>query len=515
MKIKLFFLIVVEQVWFAPVYGKSNKTVTLFPAVQAVNVNPDTYLRLTFPDKPKLGQNGKIRIYDAISDKLIDSLDLRIPAGPTVSRTYGPECTYTKVPYDYARNKMATNRDTSPGTPSGTAEPTPTDYQLNIIGGFTDAFHFHPVIIKDNTATVYLHNNMLEYGRTYYVTIDDGVLSSSQSHFSGFGKKDRYWSFTTKATAPSEKDTLVVDASGRADFTTIQGALDYIPDFSVQPYVILIKAGDYEEIIYARNKTNVKIQGEGMGKTKIHYANNEVFNPHPLTVKTNEWPGTFPSRRATFMLDNCHHIVLENMTIATDLEGQAEGLLLNGECIALYNVHIIGSGDALQANGTVYMEECELDGGGDTILGRGSLFAYKSNFRNSGGAFTWVRNTAGYHGDVFVECTFSTNNKSMADFGRTKTNHGSSYPDAELVFINCKTKNIIPEGWSTIGEKTARMYEYQTRDIETGRLVETSKRHPYSRQLKDGKDDALIHCYQIPAFVLRGWHPERNIPSAD
>lgn len=81
-------------------------------------------------------------------------------------------------------------------------------------------------------------------------------------------------------------------------------------------------------------------------------------------------------------------------------------MLINGERIALYRVHIIGSGDALQANGTIYMESCELDGGGDTILGRGSLFAYKSNFRNGGGPFSWVRNTAGNHGNVFVECTF-------------------------------------------------------------------------------------------------------------
>ena len=25
---------------------------------------------------------------------------------------------------------------------------------------------------------------------------------------------------------------------------------------------------------------------------------NEAFNPHPPNVATNEWPGTFPSRRA-------------------------------------------------------------------------------------------------------------------------------------------------------------------------------------------------------------------------
>mgnify|MGYP002244744097 FL=1 len=102
------------------------------------------------------------------------------------------------------------------------------------------------------------------------------------------------------------------------------------------------------------------------------------------------------------------------------------------------------------------MESCELDGGGDTILGRGSLFAYKSNFRNGGGPFSWVRNTAGNHGNVFVECTFSTEDGKQADYGRTKSNHGSAYPDAEFVLIDCKVKNIIPEGWSSIGAKTAK-----------------------------------------------------------
>ena len=228
-------------------------------------------------------------------------------------------------------------------------------------------------------------------------------------------------------------------------------------------------------------------------------------------VKTNEWPGTFPSRRAAFMLDNCHDITLEDITIATTLKGQAEGLLLNGERIALYRVHVIGSGDALQANGTIYMEACQIDGDGDTILGRGSLFAYRCDLRNSGGPFSWVRNTAGNHGDVFVECTFSCPDGHMGDYGRTKTNHGSSYPDAEFVVIDCRVKNIIPEGWSSIGERTARMYEHNTRDLDTGKPVDVSRRHPYSRQLDAVRDAALLRNYRNPAFVLKGWQPQSQL----
>lgn len=478
-----------------------------FPVKGAVGVNVDTRLVLTFADVPVVGNSGMVRVFDAASGLLVDSLDLGIPAGPTEGRTYGAECDYTKIPYNYARSRMATNRDTRPGMPSGTAEANSPEYQLNIIGGFTDAFHFHPIIVRGKKATIYLHNNMLEYGHTYYVTVDKGVITLPKGNFKGVSKADG-WTFTVKSAPPSATaDTLVVDSSGRGDFSTIQGALDFVPDFSARKTVIKVMPGDYEEIVYARNKSNLVIQGSGMDCTKAHYANNEVFNPHPLTVKTNEWPGTFPSRRAPFMLDNCADIVLKDITVATDLVGQAEGLLLHGERIALYRVHIIGSGDALQANGTIYMEQCELDGGGDTILGRGSLFAYRSNFRNDGGAFSWVRNTAGNHGDVFVECTFSTNNGRKADFGRTKANHGTTYPHAEFVLIDCRVKDIIPEGWSVIGEKTATLLEYNTRDMTTGEPVDVSKRHPYSRQLDSKKDAHLIDSYRKPAFVLKGWTP--------
>ena len=174
----------------------------------------------------------------------------------------------------------------------------------------------------------------------------------------------------------------------------------------------------------------------------------------------------------------------------------------------MYNVRIIGSGDALQANGTIYMQDSELIGDGDTILGRGSLFAYHSSFYNHGGPFSWVRNVSPAHGDVFVECHFEGLPDKPADYGRTNVNHGTSYPDAEFVVINCTTRHFNPAGWSRIGFKSAKMLEYQTRDADSGKLVDTSKRHEWSRQLDPVKDKQTIANYSDPAFVLNGWKPE-------
>ena len=480
--------------------------VLLFPGKGAEGVNVDTHLILAFDEPPILGTAGWIRIFETETGKCVDSLDLSVPAGPTESRTYAPDIDYAKVPYDYSRDVVPTNRNTVPGTPSGTAEPTLPEYQLTIIGGFTDAFHFHPVIVHGNTATIYPHNNVLEYGRKYRVTIDEGVLSLPSGRFRGV----REWTFTTRADVPSLKDTLIVDASGKGDFSTLQGALDLVPDFSPDPVVIKVLPGDYEEIVYVRNKAHVTVIGSGADVTRVHYANNEVFNPHPMTVKTNERAGTFPQRRAAVAFDHCSDIVLRDITFATDLMGQAEGLFLNGERIALYGVHVIGDGDALQANGTVYMEGCEVDGGGDTILGRGSLFAWRCAFRNRGGPFTWVRNFKPDHGDVFVECTFESVTDYPADYGRSKFNHGSVYPDAEMVVIDCKTRNFNPLGWSELGEPTVVMLEFNTRDMDTGEPVDVSGRHRFSRQLSLPGDARLLEAYRDPAFVLGGWSPEES-----
>lgn len=476
---------------------------TLSPAKGAKDVNVDTHLSLTFNEAPSLGNSGMIRIFDVKTGECVDSLDLSVPAGPTQSRTYAPDIDYTKVPYDYSRTTVPTNRNTVPGTPSGTAEPTPPEYQLNIIGGFTDAFHFHPVIVRGSKATIYPHNNVLEYGRKYRVTVDGGVFTVPGSPFDGL--KD--WTFTTARKEPSLSDTLVVDASGKGDFSTLQGALDFVPDYYGSPVVIKVMPGDYEEIVYVRNKSGITVIGSGKDATRVHYANNEVFNPHPMTVKTNERAGTFPQRRAAVAFDHCEDLVLRDITFATDLKGQAEGLFLNGERIALYGVRIIGDGDALQSNGTVYMEDCELIGGGDTILGRGSLFAYRCSFRNEGGPFTWVRNFKPAHGDVFVECTFESTSPYPADYGRSVFNHGSSYTDAEMVVIDCKTRNFNPLGWSALGEPTVTMLEFNTRDMDSGEPVDVSGRHPYSRQLSLPADAGTIASYRDPSFVLNGWNP--------
>jgi pectinesterase len=481
----------------------------LFPANRSTGVNPDVQLKLTFSQTPVIGRAGKVRIYDAANDRLVDTLDLSVPPGPTERATGAAlSAPYLATPYNYERSTVPTNANTKPGTPSAGAEPTPNTYQLTIIGGFTDGFHFYPIIVSGNTATIQLHHNLLEYGKSYYVSVDDGVLRVPG--FKGITDKQS-WRFATKTKAPrTNTEQITVSADGKGDFNTVQGAIDFVPGHGKKRVTIVVRNGVYQEIVYFRNKDNVTLLGEDREKTVVRYANNEVFNPHPVNIRTNELPGTFPSRRAAFAADNSNDIHIVNMTLQTTAFGQAEGLLITGRRNILSNVHVIGSGDALQVNGPTYITDSIIEGAGDTILGRGPAFFERCTLR-SRGAFMWIRNASANHGNVFKSCTF-IGTAEPTILARSPKNGASTYPFAEAVLLNSTLSGILAEGWGAADEGgKVRFWEYNSRNPD-GSPVDVSKRAPRSRQLDQKSDAKLISDYSRPAFVLDGWQPQLPKP---
>jgi pectin methylesterase-like acyl-CoA thioesterase len=226
-----------------------------------------------------------------------------------------------------------------------------------------------------------------------------------------------------------------------------------------------------------------------------------VFNPHPADIKTNEVRGKFPSRHAAFAADNCSDLTLRNLTIRTDGKGQAEGLLVNGERNYFENVHIIGDGDALQANGSCYWQNCRIDGGGDTILGRGPSFFNHCTI-TSYGAFMWIRNTEENHGNIFVDCHFKGLSQ-YAELGRLLDNKGKNYPHAECVLLNCTLESIPAAGWGVIDDsaKTATILEFNSHDA-AGKPIDTTKRNPLMQQLDPIRDAELIGNYSNSRWVL-------------
>lgn len=476
----------------------------LFPINGASNVNPDTHLVLTFSSPPRIGSTGLIRVYDAADNTLIDTLDLRVPPSPRPDGRLGGAT-------EAERQALG-------------ASTRMEDYQVNRIGGLD--FHFFPIIVRGNAATIYLHNNRLRYGHRYVVTMDAAVLQTDDAGFQGFSA-ERRWSFRTKSVPPRPSATrVVVAADGSGDFNTLQGALDFAPVAPRGPITIFIRDGRYEELVYAAGKSNLILRGEDRERVLVTYPNNSAFNPPP---------GGGPSRRPAFAIQDGADIQLSNFTITNSFYGQAEALLVRGQRIVLDHMTLNGSGDAFTTYGSIYMVNSKLVGDGDTILGYAALFCLRCEIQSIG-PFSWTRTPAGSHGNVFVDSTFihrdrdlpwtstapatttaTTVQRPQATLARLPRNSSPTatavnFPNAEMVLINTRTSGVPPEGWGPVEDRATfdwsnvRFMEFNTMDMD-GRPIDLSKRHPIARVLHQPQDASLIRDYSNPAFVLGGWTP--------
>jgi len=438
-------------------------TVQRWPAQGATRVNPDTHIVLTFPAPPAVGTSGQIRVYDSATRALVDTLDLAVP---------------------------------------------PKE-QLAVIGGFTEGFHFYPVLVRDRTATITLHPHVLTYGKRYEIEIDPGAIVADG--FQGIGAANR-WTFTTRAAPPPARQRVVVAADGTGDFNTLQGAIDAVPDSPAGRVTIFIRRGRYEEIVYLRHKANLTFEGEDRAGVVIGYANNELFNGPPTGVPTNEKPGTFPYRRAAFAVDRSTAIHVTNLTIAnfTPRGGsQAEALLLSGGQHIVSRVTLTGHQDTLQVNDAAYIEDSDIEGDTDFLWGRGPAYFTRTTLRqlSATSPFMWVRSTSASHGFVFVGCRFET--PAVASGAPLLARNTANYPNSEVVLIDSRIGAIDPAAWSLAGDTSQQHYwEFNSRNLD-GTPVDVTRRHPASRQLDAIRDAATITQYRDPAWVL-GWKPQRR-----
>jgi pectinesterase len=481
------------------VRAASTELLTLFPAFKASKINPDTHLVLTFSNPPTVGATGLIRIFDASDNTLVDTLDLSVPPSPRPSGRAPP--------------RVAGDVNSGP-SPANSSDKT--QYQTNVIGGLD--FHFFPIIVNGNVATIYPHNNVLKYGRTYVVRMDPGVLKTSSGDVAGFNDSD--WTFTTKsAPPPANTQRVVVAADGSGDFNTVQGAIDFLPPSPAKRVTIFIKNGRYEEIVFMRDKSNVTFRGENRDKVQVGYRNNSAFNPSK--------PG--PSRRPAFSIVNANDVQFSNFTINNYFIGQAEALLIRGERVVVDRMILNGSGDAMTTYGSIYMRDSKLTGHGDTILAYAALYCLRCEVQSIG-PITWTRTPKGSHGNVFIDSiligvdkplpwtvtqTNPEGQKSKSVFARLPRNgpgtSAPNFPHAEMVLINTKTQGVPPEGWGPIEEapgfdsSNVRFMEHNTMDIN-GRPIDLSQRHRIAKILTQPNDAKTIADYSNPVFVL-GWKP--------
>jgi len=461
----------------------------LFPAAGAVNVPPDVPLRLSFDAPPKLGAAGKIQVFDAVTDALVDAVDVSAPVG-------------TKS-----------------------------------IGGLSD-YKYYPVLVVGNDALVTLKSGALAYGKSYYVTAAPGIVQCGADGSAGI-EGPKAWKFSTQAAAPAAGAAkLSVAADGTGDFCTVQGALDFIPDGNTTPTTIFVRKGTYTEIVFFFNKHALTLLGEDRTGTVIGYPNNAAFNGaggNPFAGNSPDPSASDPKtggaiyRRGAFTVQHANDLTIANLTLRnTTPQGgsQAEAIIVNGTTTAhaiFKDVDFYSFQDTVQINGQAYLSNCHFEGDVDFMWGTGPSFFEHCTARSlrSGAFYTQIRNPGTNHGFVYVRCTFDGAPGIAGNFlSRVPV---ARFPHSEVVLIDCVLTGAVgPVAWQLQGVPAAasagttappatndiHFWEFNSHGPD-GKPVDVSQRFAVSRQLTPPGDAALIADYGNPVFVLgEKWDPK-------
>ena len=294
---------------------------------------------------------------------------------------------------------------------------------------------------------------------------------------------------------------FVVAQDGSGDFTTVQAAINAVPDYrKAGPTRIYIKKGIYKEkIVIAESKQSVQLIGEdGAVLTYDDYAQKpNVFGEG----KGTSGSGSVYIFGPDFLAEN---ITFENTSGPV---GQAVACHVAGDRAVFRRCRFLGFQDTLYTfgeNTREYYEDCYIEGTVDFIFGKATAVFNRCELRSkrTGGFLTAPATPQGSnYGYVFYDC------KLTADEG---VEAGSVWlsrpwrPYGKTVFIRCEMgQHIRPEGWNNWGktdnERTAYYAEYQC----YGKGADTSRRVAWSHQLKDANAYVMTNILK----GADGWNP--------
>ncbi|MBT2292177.1 pectin esterase [Paenibacillus albidus] len=292
---------------------------------------------------------------------------------------------------------------------------------------------------------------------------------------------------------------ITVSKSVDEGFSSLQAALDSIPQEYKEVVTIRIKPGIYEEKITVKQGTPpVLLLGEDTNSTIITWSD----NAHTLGPD-GEPLGTFKSGTLNVFAE---HFTAENLTIRNASgpgTGQAVAAFVDAGHAVFRRVHLLGDQDTLYTGqGKQYYNECYIEGDVDYIFGAATALFERCRLHNkrSRGYITAASTPENApFGYVFLDCEITSGE------GVSEVYLGRPWrPYAHVAFIRTvMDSSIIGEGWHNWGqpdrEKTSRYEEYGS----SGPGANPEARAVWSRQLIP-QEAAL---YRV-LTVLDGWHPE-------
>lgn len=256
----------------------------------------------------------------------------------------------------------------------------------------------------------------------------------------------------------------VIDINGQGDFTSVQDAINAVPDFRKNETRIFIKNGIYKEkIVLPASKTNITFIGEDSFKTILTY--DDFAQKHN---KFGEEMGTTGSTSFFIFGDNfkAENITFEN---SAGPVGQAVAVRVDGDKIIFNNCRFLGNQDTLYCHGNnsrQYYKNCYIEGTVDFIFGWSTAYFENCEIycKNSGYITAASTNKDTTYGFVFKDCKITGSaQKNTFYLGRPWRDY------AKTIWIDCNMDHIIKaEGWHNWGKPQAEQTTFYAEYGSTG-----------------------------------------------
>jgi len=272
---------------------------------------------------------------------------------------------------------------------------------------------------------------------------------------------------------------FVVSQNGDGDFTTVQAAINAVPDFRKKTTTIFIKNGVYKEkIILPASKNRVTFVGESADSTILTFDD--------FASKKNRFGEEMGTTGSSSFFIFGNDFTARNITFQNSAGpvGQAVAVRIAGDRVFFDNCRFLGFQDTLYPYGEKsrqYYKDCYIEGTVDFIFGWSTaIFDHCDIFCKSPGyvtAASTMKDTP--FGFVFLHCKITGSAPAHSVYlGRPWRIY------AKTAFIECQLSDVInPEGWfnwnKPEAEKTVTYAEYKN----TGTGANKEKRVAWSHQL--------------------------------
>lgn len=336
----------------------------------------------------------------------------------------------------------------------------------------------------------------------------------------------------------------VVAKDGTGNFSTVQDAINAAPDSAATPWLILVKNGEYDELVdIPAQKTHIHLIGQDPLKTIIKHtihcgSEDDVFFRYSVNNSASpnyKRHSVFEVAAPDFYSEN---ITFQN-TYGTSRQSGPQALAMRtmGDRQAFSNCRFRSFQDTwftvTDDHVRQYARDCWIEGAVDYLFGGGNILVERSTFYNvrSGSVITAPRHVAAPYGYVFRDCVVDGN--AQAADGHQKL--GRPWHDNPItVYINTTMRiPIAPEGWSDMGTIPQLFAEYGSKDKD-GHPIDLSKRKDnYTFTRKDKSETGIVseekvsgrcptsisreeadrYTYENIISAADGWNPRQYMES--